>query len=123
MERYEVIWNDDGRSCGFIEGNTLQELTQAAAAIARLQVYINAHPNHGSIRIRHNDANNLIIGEDFGNSPGWVTLAWLMKRAITIKPAKKVISDRCKKCNVPGVWGARANLLCPICKAHIGGLS
>lgn len=41
--------------------------------------------------------------------------------AYTIKP-KKVLSDLCPKCQVPGKFGARATLLCPKCNYVIGGL-
>lgn len=37
-------------------------------------------------------------------------------------PLKKVVSDRCPKCDITGKFGARATLLCPKCNYVIGGL-
>lgn len=41
---------------------------------------------------------------------------------LKVEPAKKVLSDRCPRCDIRGQWGARATLLCPQCNYVIGGL-
>lgn len=40
----------------------------------------------------------------------------------SITTTKKMLTDRCPKCNIAGKFGARATLLCPKCNYVIGGL-
>ncbi len=117
MTRYEFIWILDG-STYVIEGDDFGTLVRTLSSHVKLVDYCDAE-KRGEIKLvatagRRGYELLEYVRTSYGSYP---------RRLGILELKKKELSDRCPKCYVAGVWGARANLICPICKKHLGGLS
>ncbi len=119
-KRYALIWASVDRQVAEITEGTVRDMTTQLLRVRELTEWVAIRPQtYGDIRLDF----PLIIEmrpDTYATSGFYKHILATLEE---ILPKKKEISDRCKECNVAGVWGPRAMLLCPICNVFIGGLS